>query len=211
MRGIFTAIGFVALVGAGVGSASARSDAAGEAASFVSGIGNQVIQILQQDLNRAERERRLTVLLEHAFNTGRLGRFALGGRWKRATPEQRAAYLELFPRYVVELYAGRFTGYSGERFEVVNQRALSAGVNLVNTHIVPANGPALNVDFRVEQVGGAPAIVDVMVEGISLILTKRAEFDSVVRREGVGSLINRLRRVVSNSSSAQHAAQRSAE
>ena len=129
----------------------------------------------------------------------------LGRHWKRATPDQQAAYLDLFPRYVVELYTGRFTGYSGERFEVVNQRSLGAGVSLVNSRIVPANGPALNVGFRVEQVGGAPAIVDVMVEGISLILTKRAEFDSVARREGIGSLINRLRRIVSRSSSAQHA------
>lgn len=129
----------------------------------------------------------------------------LGRHWKRATPDQQAAYLDLFQRYVVELYTGRFTGYSGERFEVVNQRSLGAGVSLVNSRIVPANGPALNVGFRVEQVGGAPAIVDVMVEGISLILTKRAEFDSVARREGIGSLINRLRRIVSRSSSAQHA------
>ena len=205
MRGLFAAIGIVFLVGAGIGTASARSDVAHEAATFVSGIGNQVITILQQDLDRAERERRLTALFERAFNTERLGRFVLGRHWKRATPDQQAAYLDLFPRYVVELYAGRFTGYSGERFEVVNQRTLGAGVSLVNARIVPANGPALNVGFRVEQVGGAPAIVDVMVEGISLILTKRAEFDSVARREGVGSVINRLRRIVSHSSSAQHA------
>ena len=203
MRGLVAAIGIVFLVGAGVGTASARSDAAGEAATFVSGIGNQVITILQQDLDRVERERRLTALFERAFNTKRLGRFVLGRHWKRATPDQQAAYLDLLPRYVVELYAGRFTGYSGERFEVVNQRSLGAGVSLVNSRIVPARGPALNVGFRVERVGGAPAIVDVMVEGISLILTKRAEFDSVVRREGIGSLINRLRRIVSRSSSDQ--------
>lgn len=211
MRGMVAVVGFVVLIGAGVGAASARSDAAGEAASFVSGIGNQVIAILQQDLNRATRERRLSELFERAFNTERLGRFVLGRHWKRATPDQQDAYLDLFPRYVVELYAGRFTGYSGERFEIVNQRSLSAGVDLVNAKILPAEGPALNVGFRVERVGGTPAIVDVMVEGISLILTKRAEFDSVARREGVGSLIKRLRRVVSNSSSAQHAAQHTAE
>ena len=206
MRGLVAAIGFVILVGTGVGTASARNDTAGEAANFVSVVGNQVIAILQQDLDSAEREQRLTQLFQRAFNTQRLGRFVLGRHWKRATPDQRAAYLDLFPRYVVELYAGRFTGYSGERFEIVNQRTLSPGVDLVNARIFPAEGPALNVGFRVEQVAGASAIVDVMVEGISLILTKRAEFDSVARREGVGSLINRLRSVVSSAPSAQHAA-----
>ena len=199
MRGLVASVAIVFLLVAGPGAASARGDAATEAASFVSAVGNQVITILQQDVDNAERERQLTDLFQRAFRSERLARFVLGRHWKRATEAQRTAYLELFPRYVVELYASRFTGYSGERFEVINQRSLKAGANLVNTRIVPAKGPALKVGFRVEQVNGALAIVDVMVEGISLILTKRAEFDSVARREGVQSLIDRLRRVVRTS------------
>ena len=199
MRGLVASVAIVFFLIAGPGAASARGDATTEAANFVASVGNQVIAILKQDIDAAERERRLTDLFHRAFRSERLARFVLGRHWKRATEEQRTAYLDLFPRYVVELYAGRFTGYSGERFEVVNQRPLRAGANLVNTRIVPAKGPALKVGFRVEQVDGAPAIVDIMVEGISLILTKRAEFDSVARREGVQSLIDRLRRVVRTS------------
>ena len=70
MRGISASLAsFVFLVAAGTGTAGARGDAASDAAGFVAEVGNQVIAILQQDIDKATRERHLTTLFQHAFNT----------------------------------------------------------------------------------------------------------------------------------------------
>ncbi len=198
MRRLARALACAVLLVVGPGTITARGEAAGAAAGFVSSVGNEVIAILREDRSNGERERRLADVLGRAFNLKSIARFVLGRHWARATPAQRAAYLELFPRYVIEIYSGRFTGYAGERFDVVGQRRLGRGVDLVSARIVRAGGPPLNVTFRVEQVDGSPAIIDVMVEGVSLLLTKRSEFDSFARREGLQALINRLRRIVSS-------------
>lgn len=134
-------------------------------------------------------------MLQEAFAVDLVGRFVLGRYWRTASPEQRDAYQAVFREYVVNSIAARFGEYSGEQMEVVGERDDHGKGSIVNTVInSPVHG-LVQVQWRVRKVRGEPKIIDVIVEGVSLLLTQRSEFTAVISSHGgdVGGLIDDLK------------------
>ena len=83
-------------------------------------------------------------------------------------------------------------------FSVVNAVVAGATDRYERTLIDhPKGGESVRADWRVRHIDGAFKIVDVVVEGISMVVTQRQEFAAVVRRHGVEGLIETLRARVS--------------
>jgi phospholipid transport system substrate-binding protein len=167
--------------------------AANDPVAFVQSIGDQVVKVLQQKLPREQTEKQLNDVWLNAFDVAGIGRTVLGAHWKTATDEQRKAYMEVFPKYVAKLYAIQFSDYSGETFAVGGSSALAADQTLVNSKIVRPDKEPIKVDFIVGTGGQTMKIRDVRVEGVSLLITKRTEFDSVVAQKGIDGLIQAMR------------------
>lgn len=179
---------------AGVAGRPAATVAAGaDASAFVQSVGDEVVKILQQNLPRAQAEQQLDAVWLQAFDTEGIGKTVLGNNWKKASEEQRKAYLDIFPRYVARIYAIQFSDYSGETFEVSDRGSQSGADTVVHAKIVRPNSEPIKVDFIVRTDGGALKIKDVKVEGMSLLITKRSEFDSVVAQKGIDGLIQAMR------------------
>jgi phospholipid transport system substrate-binding protein len=146
----------------------------------------------QQD----EKKREFRKLLDSSFDLDTIGRFALGRYWNTATPQQREDYLVQFRRMVVDVYANRFDDYKGQKFEAKTFRAISPTDTLVTSYIKPVDGSAdIQVDWRVRSKGNTYKIVDVLVSGVSMSVTQRSDFASVIQRGGgnVDVLINHLK------------------
>jgi len=173
---------------------SAGADPARTPTDFVSDLGDRLLTELKRDLPRDELQGRLQELFTEAFDVPVVAKFVLGRHWKAATESQQHEYLGLFGRYVGGIYATQFSDYSGETFEIRAQTQLSGGDVLVRLDIIRPDGPPLPVDFRVRREQETLRIVDVAVEGLSLIVTKRDEFGSLVQREGMEGLLEALRR-----------------
>ena len=173
----------------------ARS-AKSESAAFIETLGNDLIDVLRSpEADQEARKLRLRELFGSAFDVAAIGKFVLGRYWRAANDAQRQEYLGLFREHVIEIYAQRFASYSGETFEVVRERDLGPEDVLVEIRINRLDGSPLPVEFRVLSSNGSLRIVDTLVEGVSLIVTKRDEFGAVVAREGIDGLIERLRRI----------------
>jgi len=173
--------------------AAAAAQAAQNPRQFIDHLGGEVLGILNdKGIDQAGRADRFRTLFNAAFDLPSIAQFVLGRHWREATPEQRAEWQEVLRDYIAGLYARQFSAYNGQQFEVVRERPLD-GTTVVQTRIQQADGQPLDVDFRVQQKGDESKIVDVLVANVSLIVTKRAEFDSVIQREGVEGLMRRLR------------------
>ena len=119
-----------------------------------------------------------------------IARFVAGRHWRRASAKDRRAYLEAFGEYLVRTFSARLGGTTLDGFEVVGTRGIGKTDILVHSHVVQDGAQPLRADWRVREKDGAFRILDLSVEGISLALTLRKEFASVLRREGgVGGLI----------------------
>jgi phospholipid transport system substrate-binding protein len=171
----------------------ARAASEGTAGRFIAALGQQVIAVMARpETGRAERLRQIRRLFAEAADLDLIGRAVLGRHWRRASAAQRAQYLTLFRTYVAGIYAAQFGRYEGERFEIVAQRDLSPREATVRARLVGGGRPPIALSFRLRHYASGFRIVDVSVQRMSLILTKRSEFDAVVRREGIGGLLRRL-------------------
>jgi phospholipid transport system substrate-binding protein len=57
------------------------------------------------------------------------------------------------------------------------------------------SGPPIKVDWRVRELRDHSLVaIDVIVEGVSLVVTQRSEFGSVIERRGMDGLLSELRR-----------------
>lgn len=134
-------------------------------------------------------------LLQDSFDMETIGRFALGRYWRVATPDQQKQYQSLFREMVVTVYSNRFHEYRGQKFETRSVRADGDKDSIVTAFIIPPDGPEVQVDWRVRFKNGQYKVVDVIVEGVSMSVTQRSDFASVIQRGGgdVGVLIDHLR------------------
>jgi phospholipid transport system substrate-binding protein len=165
--------------------AAAPAAAATDPAGFVTELGQKTLDIINKQPPKPERDQRFRAILREGFDMTSLSRFVLGPHWRSATEAQRQEFMKLFEDWIVSAYGERFSQYSGEQFKVVGQRPEGDAVTLVNSQIVrPNGGPPIKVDWRVAKVGNEYKISDVVVEGISLMVTQRQEFASVIQRNG---------------------------
>ncbi len=145
-----------------------------DASGFVRALGDDVVAILSDEkLGEASRREALRAIFLDTFDTGATARFALGRYWRVATEAQKAHYLKVFPIYVSDIYAGQLSKYAGEVFVVLRERRTDSNRALVNTEIRRADGSATKVDFRVRLTADGFRTFDVLVEGLSLLITKR--------------------------------------
>jgi len=165
------------------------------AAKFVQKMGdNALASLTGKDISAAEREKRVRNLLKANFDIPTIGRFALGTYWKDASDAQKKEYLSLFEDMIVKTYTQRFAEYSGQALKVAGSLSRNEKDSIVSSQIIQKDGPPVSVDWVVRNKGGMK-VIDVMVEGISMSVTQRSDFASVIQSgDGtVATLITSLR------------------
>lgn len=155
------------------------------AETFMSEIGEKVIHLLTDssitDQERADQFRRI---LETKFNLKAISKFVLGRYWKQATEEEKNQFLDLFKETTIASYATRFKDYTSEKFEILGSRPETDGGVTVLTQIVRPSGQAIPIDWKIFEKNGDVRIYDVILEGISMGITQRSEYASVIQKGG---------------------------
>jgi phospholipid transport system substrate-binding protein len=166
---------------------------------FIQDLGAQAIKILRTTDSQPQRKAAFNTLFTQDFDVPAIGKFVLGHYWREATPEQQQEYLRLFGQYVVAIYAERFSNYQGEDFKVLNSKPEDGGTATVSSQIVrPNGGPPIHIDWRVALEGDSYKIIDVKAENLSMSVTQREEFASVISQHGgnIQGLIDVLKQKV---------------
>lgn len=195
-RSIFLLFLFVA-----VPSAPAWADAKGDAAEkFVAGLGDKALALVTDKavVGEARREKFRMLLNDH-FDLNWIGQFVLGRNWRRASPEQRETYLKLFEDSIVFTYSSQFDNYSGQKFAVTGNGE-NGRYTVVKSHIIDPANPNANVliDWRLIEDDDKFKIVDVVIEGISMGITQRNEYSSVIESNGgkIAPLLARMEEIL---------------
>ena len=154
--------------------------------SFVEDIAERGLGLLSDDsMSQKEHEAAFRDLLNDNFDMKTIGRFALGRYWRTSSPEERTEYLKLFNEMVVNVYTKRFSEYNGEALKVVSARKDGDSDALVTSKIVPNDGgQSVTVDWRIRFKKNEYKVIDIIVEGVSMSLTQRSDFASVIQRGG---------------------------
>ena len=191
LRRLTLAAAFVVTV-----SASATASADSGAVAFVQKLGDTAIaDLTDPKLSDSARVKRMRTLLANAFDVVAVSRFVLGPYMRRTTPEQFKDFTHLYEIYVAHNYAGLFKRYNGEKVEMQSERDIPGGDIAVYGIIKQEDGPSINIAMRVRKENGGYKAVDLKVEGVSMPLTHRKQFASVIAQHNgqVSGLIDALR------------------
>lgn len=188
---------FAALLVSFLASGAARADASLDgAASYIQTFGDRSIALLSDDeIKPADRRQGFRDLISAYFDLSGISRFVLGRHWRRATADERDEYQELFEAYVVGSVDRKLSSYAGETLTIEKARPKGEGGAVVTSRILRPEGNPVRVEWRLRYREDAWQIIDMVVEGVSLALTQRNEFDAVIKQGGgqISSLLRKLR------------------
>ncbi len=191
-RGVL--LGGVGLVAASV--ISAAHAAPDGARQFIQDIGDRTVAALRRaGADDRQRLAELVELLNTATDLELVGRLVLGQYWRSASEAQRAEYTKLFKELVVKSMADRLNTYGGETFEITGAKPVDDRDTVVSTRIFRpgATGQPIAVDWRVRSADGRYSIIDIVAEGVSMVVTQRSEVASVVSQKGMDGLIQSMK------------------
>lgn len=175
------------VVAAGTVAPARASDPTAEARRLVDAMGKTVIAILaDHSLDKAARKARFRAMYRQNFDHPAIGSRMVGRAWTRATPAERREYLGVLEDYIVELSVGRLLRFEGERLLVLKSEQHERGIVVTSLVIHPNPKAMRSIEMRWHFVivGGRLVVHDVVVDNISLALTERREFTSLLKDAG---------------------------
>ena len=163
---------------------------------FVSNFADKAISILSNEsLNASQKNIQFTELVMSSIDMNLISKFVLSKYWKLATDDQKKAYQSAFKQYFISSYANKLDQYSGEKVIIVSSNAAKKFV-IVKSNIVRDGTDTLKIelDWRLLTRDGQTKIIDLSIEGISLIIAQREEFQSFLANNdnNLDTLINKL-------------------
>ena len=169
--------------------------AAADPTALISNLGTRALEVLGKNATPSQRVDRFRALLREDFDVPGIARFVLGRYWNIATDQQRAEFVKLFEDYIALAYSARLAEYTGETFKVVGSRPDADGAIVTSQILRPAGAAPVKLDWRLTGRDGVYKISDVSVDGISMAVTQRSEFASVIQHNGgqVQGLLTMLR------------------
>ncbi len=172
--------------------AQSATDTAG-ARSFIHTTGQELVQAINGSASAEVKSAALARIVDQRVDVDGIAKFCLGRFWRLASAAERTQYEQLFHRVLVLNVTAKIGDYQGVAFAVGRAVPREGGVMVATTVTRPGQSPA-EVDWLVEQIGGAPKIIDVVAEGTSLRVTQRSDYASFLTRHNnsVAALISAM-------------------
>jgi phospholipid transport system substrate-binding protein len=120
-------------------------------------------------------------------------RLAVGRSWAQASPEQKKRLVTEFRNMLVRTYSNAIQPYEGQQMKVMPVRMKPGDTEVtVQNQFIRSGAQPVKIDYSMRKTEKGWKIYDIVVEGVSLVLTYRSEFDAVVKQNGIDGLIKRL-------------------
>lgn len=174
-----------------------------EVAEFIQHLADKALTSLKQDdASLADQESRFTKILSEGFNVDYIGKISLGRYRKKASPENLKNYYALLPEYLVKVYTSRLTKLNTQEVRVGKVLPNGKRDMYVRTKVISSDNKTFDVDWRVrpnkkdEDASHVYKIIDVKIEGISMVRTQRDDFSSRITESGISGLISFMQAIV---------------
>ncbi len=199
VRKLFTTLIFGYAVCYGTGVLAALASPTDQIRSAV----NEVLVILQsKDLQSETRRQGIRDAIGPYFDFRAMSQSTLALNWKKATPEQKNRFVALYRKLLENTYIVAMEEYSGEtvRYGAEKVRGKRASVE---TFIQQLNGPEIPIIYRMRQKQEKWLAYDVIIEGISLVSNYRRSFRQIAEKEGMETLLKKLKQKVDSRQQAE--------
>ncbi|MQA65030.1 MAG: hypothetical protein GEU76_03880 [Alphaproteobacteria bacterium] len=159
---------------------------------------NAIKELTDKGLAAPQRVEHMQKMIDTTFDVNAVSRFVLGPYASRATAEEFREFKRIYRVYVAHNYAGLFMRYSSVQVKMTKQTKRPNGDTIVDGVIRQSDGTQVALQMQLRPTDDSFKAVDLHVEGVSMPLTHRKQFSSIIRQQGgsVKELISALRRLV---------------
>ena len=184
-------------VAATTASAPVLAEVAAEqsAATVIQALADQAMtELTDETLSDDVRRQKFVALMDRYFEMDVVSRFVLGRYWRSISKEEIDEFSKLLQNYLALNYANQFKAFNGEQF-VVGSETEKNKDTFVNSQFVRPDGPPVNIVWRMRVFDDHYKIIDVAIEGLSMGITQRDEFTSVIQQnnDDVSALTSALK------------------
>jgi len=159
--------------------------AANSSVAFVNHLTDDIItNVLQSNDTQEQKFTRFKTAFEKALDMKSIGQFVLGVYWRKASAEERQAFLDAFIDFTTKTWADRFDLYTGQKIVFSGTRN-AEGKNQLYVDSTIENNPPVQVIWRLKQTkSGDFKIIDIIVEGVSMAMSYRNEYSAFLQKNG---------------------------
>jgi phospholipid transport system substrate-binding protein len=160
----------------------------------VDGLASQVIAVLKDGaLSAAQKRDKIEQIAYGAIDFTTLSKLVLARNYAKFSPEQRTQFEAEFKRHLSMTYGRNIDNYQNEKVQITGERPESRGdVTVISKILRGSASENISVDYRLRQADGQWKIIDVIIEGVSLVSNFRSQFQDIVAQGGPQKLLTLL-------------------
>jgi phospholipid transport system substrate-binding protein len=153
---------------------------------------NAIIKVLQSQEPKPElKEKIIDKIISPFFDFELMSKLVLGRtHWPKFKPDEQTRFTELFTERLKKSYLEKITLYKDERIRLAPAVAQKTGIHIAMD--ILSNDTKIIILYKLRKADGQWKIYDVEVQGVSILLTYRSQFDDILRRGSVKEIFTAL-------------------
>jgi phospholipid transport system substrate-binding protein len=171
-------------VGAAAAALSVLPASAADPAQLIQSTATEVIEIIKKTTPGPARQADIQRVLQTNFDLPYMGQQALGANWNKASEAERTRFLKAAETAEARAYSERFGQYGGQTLTVGKVTPRANGLFIIDSQLSQTSGQPIKLQWEVRDAGRGPRITDVKVEGVSMVMTRRSDFNSYIQSHG---------------------------
>lgn len=171
------------LISFAIPSIAAQTDAA---EAFAKKMADDIMRdVVKAKVPLEKKQEAFHKIFTEAVNVKSSARFTLGRYAKSAAPEQIAAYTDALVNNIIYTWTARFNAYAGETIKFESSRKSEKGDFYITSKIdIPNSENDIEIIWRIVDKKGEPKLADLIVEGVSMLMSYRNEYTAVLQQNG---------------------------
>jgi phospholipid transport system substrate-binding protein len=171
-------------VGAAAAALSVLPASAADPAQLIQSTATEVVEIIKATTPGPARQAAIQRVLQTNFDLPYMGQQALGANWNKASEAERTRFLKAAETAEARAYSERFGQYGGQTLTVGKVTPRANGLFIIDSQLSQTSGQPIKLQWEVRDAGRGPRITDVKVEGVSMVMTRRSDFNSYIQSHG---------------------------
>jgi len=143
---------------------------------------------------RAQRIAALRAITDRSFDWPEMARGSLGAASRTLKGDQRAQFVEVFKNILAQQYMEDLDRFQGTETVTVDGSERDGDDVVVRTTLVTSSRERVPIDYRMRVASGRWLVVDLSIEGVSMVNHFRKTFSQALTNMTISELIDRLKR-----------------
>jgi phospholipid transport system substrate-binding protein len=166
----------------------------------VEALNSALIEVMRsaKQLGYQGRFKKLEPIVRKTHDFESVAQIAISNHWKSLTPQQQQTFVDKLTEHSIATYAAQFNEYGGETFKYDSEQTLKPDRVLVRYFLNSPKDKPVKFDYILDKENGQWRIINIIVDGISDLALRKAQYTSIITREGFDSLLNKLSEKISD-------------